>query len=87
MLDGPGSPQEAMGQASSDHGPVVKATGLTKQFGNVQALLDVDLEIYPREIVALAGDNGAGKSTLVSILSGLTRPDTGEIEVDGRREY
>jgi ABC-type sugar transport system ATPase subunit len=36
--------------------PVVKATGLSKQYGNVQALIDVDLEIYPREIVALAGD-------------------------------
>ncbi len=51
-----GSPLEAMGQASSDHCPVIKATGLSKQYGNVQALIDVDLEIYPREIVALAGD-------------------------------
>jgi ABC-type phosphonate transport system ATPase subunit len=51
-----GSAAEAMGQASSDHLPVVKATGLSKQYGNVQALIDVDLEIYPREIVALAGD-------------------------------
>ena len=60
MLPLAGSEAEAMAQAPSDHlpvvNPVVKATGLSKQYGNVQALIDVDLEIYPREIVALAGD-------------------------------
>jgi D-xylose transport system ATP-binding protein len=68
-----------------DRSPVVRATGLSKGYGHVQALLDVDLDLFPGEIVALAGDNGAGKSTLVAILSGLVRPDTGEVYVDGQR--
>jgi ABC-type sugar transport system ATPase subunit len=64
--------------------PAEKATDLSKQFGPVQALSNVDLEIYPGETIALAGDSGAGKSTLVALLSGLAPPDTTQILVDGR---
>ncbi|HEX8918597.1 MAG TPA: ATP-binding cassette domain-containing protein [Chloroflexota bacterium] len=64
--------------------PVFEARGISKRFGNVTALEDVDFEVYPREIVALLGDNGAGKSTLIKILSGALRPDTGTIKLHGR---
>src|SRR2546430_2557860 len=64
--------------------PVLEARGISKSFGTVTALENVDFEVYPREIVALIGDNGAGKSTLIKILSGATRPDTGTITLHGR---
>lgn len=63
--------------------PIISAVAIAKNFGHVQALRDVDISLYPQEVVALVGDNGAGKSTLVAILSGLIRPDSGEIYVDG----
>ncbi len=65
--------------------PVLQAEGLSKAFGAVQALRDVDLEAYAGEVIGLVGDNGAGKSTLVKILSGVYIPDSGHISVDGTR--
>ncbi len=56
---------------------------LSKRYGNVQALAEVDFELRPGEVMALLGENGAGKSTLVKVLSGLVQPDTGTIEIDG----
>jgi len=50
----------------------------------VQALTDVDFEVYPGEVVALVGDNGAGKSTLVKCVAGTHAPDEGKIIFDGR---
>ena len=49
---------------------ILEVRQVSKAFGHVQALRDVNLEIFPNEILALVGDNGAGKSTLVKILSG-----------------
>lgn len=49
---------------------------LSKRYGSVQALAEIDFELRPGEIMALIGENGAGKSTLVKILSGLVQPDT-----------
>jgi simple sugar transport system ATP-binding protein/ribose transport system ATP-binding protein len=63
----------------------VAARGISKRFGGVQALRDVDLEIERGSIHALVGENGAGKSTLGRILAGAHRPDDGELWVDGRR--
>jgi ABC-type sugar transport system ATPase subunit len=63
----------------TDATPVMRCMRITKYFGAVRALNHVDLELRPREVVALVGDNGAGKSTLVKILSGIHRPDSGEI--------
>jgi D-xylose transport system ATP-binding protein len=57
--------------------------GISKSFGAVQALTDVDFEVYPGEVVALVGDNGAGKSTLIKCVAGAHLPDTGTIFVDG----
>ncbi|MFI5805879.1 ATP-binding cassette domain-containing protein [Streptomyces sp. NPDC051561] len=64
--------------------PVLALRGVSKRFGAVQALTDVDLEIQPGEVVALVGDNGAGKSTLVKTISGVHPIDEGTIEWDGK---
>ena len=59
--------------------PVLRMTGISKAFPGVQALQNVDFEIYPGEVVALVGENGAGKSTLMKIVSGAYRRDAGQI--------
>jgi D-xylose transport system ATP-binding protein len=64
--------------------PVLAATGVTKRFGPVEALRDVDFELHAGEVVALVGDNGAGKSTLVKAIAGIYRPDAGRIFFKGR---
>src|SRR5262249_34508596 len=58
--------------------------GVSKSFGAVAALRDVQLELHPGEAHALVGENGAGKSTLVRILAGAHAPDEGELTLDGR---
>jgi simple sugar transport system ATP-binding protein len=62
---------------------LVEMHGIGKHFGPVNVLDDVSLTVGEGEIVALLGDNGAGKSTLIKILSGVMRPDEGEIMVRG----
>jgi D-xylose transport system ATP-binding protein len=71
-------------QASSRE-TVLSLRGVNKRFGAVQALTDVHLDVAPGEVVALVGDNGAGKSTLVKIISGVYRPDGGQILFAGRQ--
>jgi simple sugar transport system ATP-binding protein len=66
-------------------GTLLRAVGLTKSYGHVQALRGADFDVRPGEIVALLGDNGAGKSTLVKVLSGVVQPDGGTIEIEGSR--
>jgi D-xylose transport system ATP-binding protein len=68
----------------SQHTPILELKGISKSFGAVQALTDVDFEVYPGEVVALVGDNGAGKSTLIKCVSGVHPPDKGTIYVDER---
>jgi fructose transport system ATP-binding protein len=68
-----------------DRQPVLQAVRVSKAYGRVVALQDVDLELYPGEILALIGDNGAGKSTLIKCLSGAVVPDAGQIYVEGER--
>ncbi|GAB3041545.1 ATP-binding cassette domain-containing protein [Parafrigoribacterium mesophilum] len=65
--------------------PVLSLRRISKRFGAVQALTDVDLDVYPGEVVAIVGDNGAGKSTLVKILAGVHGADSGDITFEGKR--
>lgn len=64
--------------------PRLALTGITKRFGAVLALDQVDFEIYAGEVVALVGDNGAGKSTLTKIIAGVYQPNAGTIRFEGR---
>jgi D-xylose transport system ATP-binding protein len=63
---------------------VLEVDGLRKRYGATTALRDVSLELRENEVLALLGDNGAGKSTLIKILSGVVKPDDGEIKIDGK---
>jgi D-xylose transport system ATP-binding protein len=65
--------------------PVLSLRGITKRFGAVHALTEVDFEVDAGEVVALVGDNGAGKSTLVKAISGAQPADSGEIWFQGNR--
>ena len=65
--------------------PVLSLRGISKHFGAVHALTDVDFDVSAGEVVALVGDNGAGKSTLVKVISGAQPADAGEIQFAGRR--
>ncbi len=63
--------------------PLLRVTELRKTFGGLHALEDINLEVWPGEVVGLVGDNGVGKSTLVRCIAGYYTPDAGEIAVDG----
>lgn len=63
--------------------PVLTATGMSKYFGGLTAVDNVDFAIYPGEVVALLGDNGAGKSTLIKCISGVYRPEHGQVTFNG----
>jgi simple sugar transport system ATP-binding protein len=65
--------------SSSSVSKLIEFRGITKKFGNVIALDQVDFEIRANEVVGLLGDNGAGKSTLVNVMSGVLGPDEGVI--------
>lgn len=65
--------------------PLLETRGVTKRYGNLEALRGVDFHIEANEIVALLGDNGAGKSTLVKLLSGINPPTSGELFSKGRK--
>ncbi len=64
---------------------VLKMVGISKSFGGVAALRNVDLELRAGEVHALLGENGAGKSSLMKILMGVHQPDEGELIVGGGR--
>ena len=65
--------------------PILEVRELSKRFGGVHALEKVSLDLYPSEVLALAGDNGAGKSTLIKTISGVHKPDEGTISYDGNQ--
>lgn len=64
---------------------ILRMSGISKRFGAVQALTEVELEVYSGQVVAIVGDNGAGKSTLVKVLAGVHPADEGRIEMQGAR--
>ena len=64
-------------------GPVIRVRGLTKRYGDVQAVDGIDFEVARGEIFGLLGPNGAGKTTTVEILEGLRQPDGGQVSVLG----
>ena len=65
--------------------PILELEHISKAFPGVRALDDVSFSLNPAEVHALLGENGAGKSTLIKIISGVHKPDTGEIRIDGQR--
>ncbi|MFT3847694.1 MAG: ATP-binding cassette domain-containing protein [Propionivibrio sp.] len=72
-------------QAPCERGRLLlRLSGISKQFGAVTALENIELDVHAGEVVALVGDNGAGKSTLVKILSGVLQPTSGTIEYLGK---
>jgi D-xylose transport system ATP-binding protein len=64
--------------------PILELHGISKRFGAIQALSNVDFEVYSGEVVGLVGDNGAGKSTLVKVISGVYLPDSGKYIFEGK---
>jgi len=64
---------------------LISVRHMHKWYAGVHALKGVSVDIEPCEVVGLVGDNGAGKSTLIKIMSGVLRPDKGEIRIDGKR--
>ena len=73
-----------MQEPLTEIGPDIKAEGLTKSFGGLEALSGVDLEIKKGEFYTLFGPNGAGKTTLIKILSTLVKPSSGNLTINGQ---
>lgn len=67
----------------TQHSPVISMRQICKKFGGVTALVDVDLDAYAGQVLAIVGDNGAGKSTLIKILTGVYQPSSGSITLNG----
>ena len=63
--------------------PLLEIRGLTKSFGGLMAVADIDISVEKGEIVSLIGPNGAGKTTTFNLISGLDKPDKGEIRFKG----
>ena len=75
------------GVSNGTSGAVLEARGISRYYGSVAALQEVDLQVSAGEVVGLVGDNGAGKSTLLKILCGALRPTSGQIFVDGEEAH
>jgi simple sugar transport system ATP-binding protein len=82
-IDTTDSPPPAGSQSNQAAHRRLDLRGINKSFGGVRVLRDVDFHLDAGEVVGLLGDNGAGKSTLIKIVTGVHRPDAGEIDFDG----
>jgi ABC-type branched-subunit amino acid transport system ATPase component len=78
------STDTASGVAAADDTPALAAHGVTVRFGGLMALSDVSIDVAPGRIAGLVGPNGAGKSTLLGVLSGLLRPNGGQVTLLGQ---
>jgi len=78
------SPTPTESAPSVEDRPLLALKGISKRFGPVEALKDVDFELHAGEVVGLVGDNGAGKSTLIKAIAGVQPPDEGESWFEGR---
>ena len=79
-----GAPATAFGRPDVREGvPAIRATGIVKHFGHLQALRGASIDLFPGEVTALVGDNGAGKLTFTKVICGALQADEGEIEFWG----
>ncbi|WP_225430098.1 ATP-binding cassette domain-containing protein [Deinococcus detaillensis] len=65
--------------------PVIEVAGVSKYFGPVTSLKDINMKVFAGEVHCLLGDNGAGKSTLIKVLSGVHQPSEGEVQIEGKK--
>src|SRR5215471_6391812 len=85
MTIAPDAPAERTApETGSAPAPLLVMSGISKSFGSVQALTDVDFEVRSGEVMALVGDNGAGKSTLIKCVAGIHPYDAGDVVFDGQ---
>jgi ABC-type sugar transport system ATPase subunit len=82
MAESPGRSGEKRAIDSGE--PILRLKAIDKNFGPVQALVDVDLDVPSGEVTALVGDNGAGKTVLIKCIAGIHHPDAGQILWEGR---
>jgi D-xylose transport system ATP-binding protein len=82
--DAPPTLEQPGGRGDAQTSPTLELRDISKSFGSVQALTDVDLSVNAGEVMALVGDNGAGKSTLIKSIAGIHPIDSGQILFDGR---
>jgi simple sugar transport system ATP-binding protein len=68
----------------ADRQPILETQGISKWFGAVRALANIDFQVYPGEVVALIGDNGAGKSTFINVITGVLPHEDGQIVFEGQ---
>ncbi len=73
----------ATGAGSRSEGAVLEVRGVSKRFGGVQAVNDISFAIVPGQTISIIGPNGSGKTTLFNLISGVLRPDAGEIRLGG----
>ncbi|HAE83663.1 MAG TPA: ABC transporter ATP-binding protein [Ktedonobacter sp.] len=64
--------------------PLLTLNKVTKRFGGLAAVQDVDLQIWPREIISIIGPNGAGKTTVFNLITGIYRPTSGDVLINGK---
>src|SRR5579859_84476 len=77
-------PMSEPGSVGVGEGALLALSNVTKRFGGLTAVQDVDLVVRPREIVSVIGPNGAGKTTVFNLITGIYRPTSGDIRMEGR---